>query len=444
MAGIGGLTGFETTPAGVVAVAKTADDSRVIIRRDTEGVWGVVHEFAITGGAIPPTFIAHGPSGVIVLQSGDHQAAHFDQHHRLSVSLSNADHAWRTEAPVGIPHKTVIEDAVGNAAGYVVVGWVREGDAFTSRIWTSPDGLAWTEQERWPHRDINLNHLAEHDGQFVIVGFANNKPTTWVSSDLDTWEQHKVKASFRARFASIGWVDEQWMMVGSPLKRENHLDGPVVMASPDGAVWSEVVATDRPQPEFEAIDTSSAADLVMIGVDKRRTWDRNLCLLEGCPDPVSLLYSTVDGTEWQQRSTPYSAGSWKIARVEEALLLVRSGVGGLEVWAETDQVAVTGMLAVPPTEDVYPWLDSGTDPDLELGVEYAMRVGGHCGLIHLAYWHGVDWVVDPDWEFPSHVDGYNDRFYGIIELIAQDRITFRVDDEVYAEYVPREERFLCG
>ena len=119
--------------------------------------------------------------------------------------------------------------------------------------------------------------------------------------------------------------------------------------------------------------------------------------------------------------------------------------GELAAWRETDNVAKLDPSEVPtPPEVPYEWVERDDENTvLAIGDVYAMRVGTHCGIVHLAQWEGVDWWVRDGWRYPEGVDYLNQAYYGTVERVEEELIVFTVGEVVYAEYQPRDERFIC-
>ena len=406
---VAGITGVDSGTLGTYVVTKSTAQFRYIFRRGADG-WESVHEIPISGEAIPETHVAVGFGAVVVMQSGDHMAALFGEHHRLSVSVSNDGLDWVTQAPVGLPDNLVIADIAVTASGFVAAGWVRgEGSTGTTRIWESIDGVDWSEVIRWSRDDVAIESLAG-DGEVVVaVGEADRKSASW--SSADGWQLHRFMAPIPSRLGSVTAVSGSFYVVGQPRAADRFFDGPFLMVSTDGIVWSSLDEEKRPFPRLLG-PISGGTQLAVLGNDLRLVRHRNYCFLYGCGFSNVVLYTFSPDQGWHERPVPTEDDGSPAAGVMEAngtLLLVGTRDGELAVWHETEAVEVTGIKDDPDLPEIpYEWVERDVDVDLEVGVVYAMRVGTHCGIIHLANWQGIDWWVRDGWQYPPDVDYLNE------------------------------------
>jgi hypothetical protein len=109
--------------------------------------------------------------------------------------------AWRWTAADGWQRATLSADATGvmravtaTSTGFVAVGL--NGQDSGARVWTSPDGLAWTavpDQPAFHYLDmpVRMQSVAVQPGGLVAGGWRSDagkgSAVTWTSSDGETW-----------------------------------------------------------------------------------------------------------------------------------------------------------------------------------------------------------------------------------------------------------------
>lgn len=440
---VGGVTGVDSGTLGTYVVAGSGSEFRYIFRRGNDG-WEAVHEIPMSGEPVPETLVAVGFGAVVVLQSGDHQAARFGAHHRLTVSVSNDGVAWSTEAPVGLPDDVVVAGVAATASGFAAAGWAREeGSTGTTRIWESADGVSWSEVIRWSRDDASIESLAADGDVVVAVGESDRKSASW--SSVDGWALQRFNSGMPARFGDVAAVSGRFYALGSPRSHDRFLEGPLLAVSPDGASWSMISEEDRPFPGRLA-SVTGGTQLAVLGNDVRLIRHRNYCFLNGCGLHNVVLYTYTPEMGWRERAIPgreHGILATRVLEADDVLLLVSTQGGELAAWRESEAVAANPIQEIEPPEIPYEWVERDVDVELEIGVVYAMRVGTHCGIDHLANWGGVDWRVREGWQYPTGVDSENEIYYGTVERVREDLIVFKVGDVVYAEYEPTERRLLC-
>ncbi len=361
----------------------------------------------------------------------------------MSVATTHDGTDWTVTAPVGIPRSALIRDAVATNWGYVAVGMPKADRIGT--IWTSEDGATWTEAETWNRADFSVAKLATSGDTVVAVGMRGSELFAWASPDGTEWTRNRVDPPFRLHDPGIAWADGQFAIVGLASGRDRFFDGPVVMASADGFQWQYLDLDLRPEPAIVPW-LSSGPQLATVGEKLRPERHPNFCVLFGCGDPEMRAYTFDEGRWWERQLPPMESNRWvaRATQVDGKLIVLNESESGLQAWIEGPMVQITAVGEPDIPEIPFEWVERDSDPDLEMGVKYAMYVGTHCGIDHLAKWHGVNWRVADGWVYPQGIDPYNDTFWGTVELVAEDRIVFRVLGEVYAEYSPSDRDFICA
>lgn len=424
---------MDTGPLGTFILASRGPGRSQLVHRAADGVWKVALELPKHLGQAPQAHLAVGESRAIALLGPEDRA--------ISAAYSQDGEIWERAEPRGFPAGVDLSDLTATHSGFVAIGDV----ARVPGIWTSVDGLVWTEEKRWDTSRVRLSGLAAGPEATVVVGRRGRRTFAWASTGGGDWFRRDVQPPISIVDADVVWAGGRFVLTGNARDPGDFGLGPVVMTSEDGLLWEELQAKKRPDMLLEAA-TSGGVQLAALGRTFYPERHRNNCLLNGCGDATSKVFS-LDGQGWLERRVPFEAPYGRVGRVLEvdgALLLIVSQGSDLEVWREGPQVSAVPAVTPEIPQIPWEWVDQDDNPSLEIGVEYAIRLGGHCGITWTTelddrYW----WVVD-GWEYPSGVDYLNLSHYGTIELVEPDRLVFRVLDEVYAEYEPRDGPFYCN
>lgn len=147
-----------------------------------------------------------------------------------STLLKSADGETWTKVDVGSEFDRLKGVAYGNGT-YVLVG--TSGD-YSSRIYTSGDGDAWTEKAAAPQQ---LNDVAFGSGKFVAVGGDSN---VLISTDNgETWQSRKLNQE-RGKITnllSITYTGTKFVAVGGRSDTGQQYKGSI-LTSADGETWT--------------------------------------------------------------------------------------------------------------------------------------------------------------------------------------------------------------
>jgi len=194
--------------------------------------------------------------------------------------------------------------------GYVAVGGAAEHrslDGYRARgkVWTSPDGSAWT---RLADKDVPFNRsflaaVRFFNGRFVAAGYAYDKDfvrhtAVWTSTDGKQWDRVD-EGAFAAvpvqRAATLAAGGLGLVLVATTRDPQGSGDL-AVWTSGDGLNWIQAPADPAAlggDGEQEALDwCSKPGALVLVGDEE----------VGGVPRPVAWM--SADGTHWTKTSVP--------------------------------------------------------------------------------------------------------------------------------------------
>jgi hypothetical protein len=187
---------------------------------------------------------------------------------------------------------------------YVTVGGNGE-------IWTSPDGLAWTQQSVGVFNELESVTWSPALGIFVAVGLADPltfAETVVTSPDGITWTAQVSVPGFGNDLLAVTWGKGMFVAVGPT---------GVINTSPDGITWTD-------QPQVSIHDFSAL------------TFGNGLFVAGG---QAGELWASPDGIIWFQEPT---AGGWiEDVTWNGTFYIAVSSAAGI-------QVSKCGGLAPPP------------------------------------------------------------------------------------------------
>ena len=119
-------------------------------------------------------------------------------------------------------------------------------------IWTSTDGLTWTQQAEPAEPNAVVNDITAFGDRFVAVGTTPSGPAAWSSADGSAWERVDLPSAFGVRGAtSVALVSDGLLAVG------DGADHAAAWRSSDGQHW---------EPAGPLADDPSSA-LFVIGLE---------------------------------------------------------------------------------------------------------------------------------------------------------------------------------
>jgi hypothetical protein len=150
--------------------------------------------------------------------------------------------SYQPESPASM------QDIYGDEDGFVAVGYrLSEASGLTPTIWTSPDGLTWTDVSPNSQRG-ELDAVARlTDGAFVAAGVdGDGSVMVWRSEDGISWS--------RAPFTAPPFAPHAYRRIGLASSGDTAIltadvgVGWRAWASPDGVAWGELRPTTAEPP----------------------------------------------------------------------------------------------------------------------------------------------------------------------------------------------------
>ena len=189
---------------------------------------------------------------------------------------------WRNQSGTTENLQTV---AYGNDR-FVAMSAVMEALGNSGSIWTSTDGVNWTEQQSGGQ--LSGTAVAFGNGQFVAL----NGGTILVSVDGKIWERQQVTPA--SQLGGITFADGEFVAVG---------EDSVIFASEDGTNWTQRLA---------AVKSELRTNLTGIAYGNHRLVAvGGTCAPRGCGGTVIL--SSDDGMTWIPREVDQVNGLAAIA-----------------------------------------------------------------------------------------------------------------------------------
>ena len=253
--------------------------------------------------------------------------------------------------------------------GLVAIGF--DGQ-FGTILWTSPDGLTWSDVTPEGFQSIGIAGVAEVDGTLVGVGRGDtinvdaNAAAVYLSDDGVTWRQATGGADMRGQMIDVIATEDGALFAvgGVP-----GADAAGVWHSADGELW------ERTGGDFEHAFMWAIAEggpgLVAVG------WRRN-------PDPDLAVWTSPDGIQWTLSPDPPGFAGFEatdVVDLDGTLVMVGSsftGEGG-RIWYSDD-----GVTWEP--SDVAGGMDGAYARSLAVTPAGLVAVGGNDAM------EGMAWV----------------------------------------------------
>jgi hypothetical protein len=158
------------------------------------------------------------------------------------VLVSDDAHEWSRAS--NLPGTTTWLSAVASDQdGFVAVGtdtpFPQTPELVDGRIWSSPDGLIWTERAPPELVDSLMLGIESIGDTVVAYGFPLSQQggtpmVAWTSTDRMTWTRSEIRAGTRG----TGGIQAHGDADGGQLLVAGNLDGPFVASSGDGSSWT--------------------------------------------------------------------------------------------------------------------------------------------------------------------------------------------------------------
>jgi hypothetical protein len=228
----------------IVGSAVALDHLNVIVWQSTDGVtWTEVDTGAFKTDAYRALDVASGPAGIVAVT------------HRYGEGKGSAwrsqdgGRSWTEHRPVGGPMTAYA--VVGTGDRYVIAGDELDAEFNRSpRIWTSPDGAAWTPAAvEGSDGTGSIQHVAlDGAGTWVAAGTLDGRSVAWRSSDAVTWSLVQdfgpTDPQSGMPISLLTCFPEGYLAIGGGSER-------VLWTSADGELWDQ---RPLPMPELEGVE----------------------------------------------------------------------------------------------------------------------------------------------------------------------------------------------
>ena len=180
-----------------------------------------------------------------------------------------------------------------------LIGGYGRGSTYYNDVWSSADGVTWTEQNPNAGFSARAGHqVVVNDGQLWLIGGGQHsvvnrdkekKNDVWSSSDGIVWTERTANASFPERYEhQVSIYNNQFWLIGG---RNNNAYFNDIWSSNDGVTWTQI--------NLSGAFTSRYGHRVVVYRD--RLWliggfDQNY-------DYQSDVWSSTDGVIWAQHSS---------------------------------------------------------------------------------------------------------------------------------------------
>jgi parallel beta-helix repeat protein len=238
---------------------------------------------------------------------------------------------------------------VFNNQMWVIGGYgnVGEGGAPLNDVWSSSNGVTWTQatsSAAFPPRDSHTS--VDFNNQMWVIGGYRYSDTNdvWSSSDGVTWTQATASAIFSARtgHTSVVFNNQMWVIGGYDVNGETN----DVWSSSDGVTWTRKTAMAGFPPRNGHTSVVFNGKIWVIGGENDTAYFND-------------VWSSSDGVTWTQAtdSAAFSARAYHTSVVFNGKMWVIGGynVSGdtNDVWSSSDGVTwtqATDSAAFPPRD----------------------------------------------------------------------------------------------
>ncbi|MCX7047081.1 MAG: choice-of-anchor D domain-containing protein [Candidatus Sumerlaeota bacterium] len=238
-------------------------------------------------------------------------------------------------------HTSVVFNDGGGDKMWVIGGY--DGVVgYRSDVWSSSDGVTWTQAPatapfpgRLTHKSVVFNN-GTGARMWVIGGLdaAGKKNDVWYSSDGATWTAATLSAEFSPRYwhscavFNDGTGDKMWIFCGKDTQFRSD-----AWSSADGTSWTQATAGAPFSARYEITGLAFNGNLWVLG-----GWNG----IDTCND----IWRTSDGASWTQTwgSAAFTPRLMHTSVAYNGMLWVMGGTNGFEgnlndVWFSADGVA---------------------------------------------------------------------------------------------------------
>ncbi|MBI4559568.1 MAG: DUF1565 domain-containing protein [Candidatus Hydrogenedentes bacterium] len=220
--------------------------------------------------------------------------------------------------------------------------------------WSSPDGTNWTQTVATPPWGPRLGHsTSAHNNRLWVLGGIGGDfdgggqapADVWSSSDGGNWQQDTAAAPWTARYfhSSAAFDGKLWILGGAPASGGGTTVLDDIWFSSDGVAWSPIsVATPWLARGFHYSLVHDGKLWVIGGVDLSNA-------------PLSDVWSSPDGSVWTrvQPNAPWGSRIGYACLVHEGKLWVMAGMSSTnsllaDIWSSVDGLNWTQVTGNAP------------------------------------------------------------------------------------------------
>ncbi len=300
-------------------------------------------------GSTPIVTLSSHPSSEAVVPSASTATAKAAA--ATPTTSSSAQTGWRivsTSSALGPGH---LSDATTFRGSLVAVG---ANDVALGRIWSSPEGEAWTSRAgALPLDGMLLSSIVAGDPGLVVVGWSDSDAVALFSSDGTSWSRQSLPGSHPGSSAmSVAWYGGRFVTVGGG--GEPH--AAVSWASADGRSWSRVSIIEEGTEASLSSVAAGPGGFVADGMSRGRvtvwgstdglSWTRHELPDASASDPTRLrytggrlflptaggdLWTSTDGLAWTRTTLPgFGVGAFDVAAIPGGFVAVGRSSDGSE------------------------------------------------------------------------------------------------------------------
>ncbi|HSB95316.1 MAG TPA: hypothetical protein VLC91_02640 [Spongiibacteraceae bacterium] len=232
-----------------------------------------------------------------------------------------------------------------------LIGGAGPGNELKNDVWSSPDGITWTLQTanaafspRGLHQVVVFNNQLWLIGGYGGVGGDQAlRNDVWSSSDGITWTEQTAAANFLPRGGhQVVVYNNQMLLTGGYTSTDETND---VWSSPDGINWTKLTTT------FPVFSTRHAHQML---VYNNKVWVIGGYDSGFTDTPLSDVWSSSDGVTWTQETAGAdfpSRGNHQVVAYNNELWLIGGFDGGgdgtnyNDVWSSSDGITWTEKTA---------------------------------------------------------------------------------------------------
>ena len=384
-------------PAGwLIGVSEDSYQAPTLHYSQDGANWKRAAELPITRSSIGAPLVGVGIDGMVAIKIGDPESNAFGEPSELAVWISSDGTSWIEGDPDGFAGSGYLYDLQ-----YTSLGWLAAGESYRNShdvvpaIYHSKDGVSWARVFRGD-RSGAARAIVERDGQVLVLGSHQSRPTVWRSGNGTKWRATRLPSETHGGKATAGaWVGDRWIVVGTGSETE----AISTWTSGDGVSWGRdgrAPATETGASYARSLGSGTLIEgSLVVSARSLRFAHENFCF-ERAPCFVTRdsLVVTNDGDEWHElpvppRSGPRAASELPaiVAGPDGTIASVTRSRGSIVLWTRPG-ISDAHAIEVNPPVPALSVERAEWGQDLDPGVPYAYVKGTHYGISQLGVFNG--------------------------------------------------------